>query len=96
MYIICCFFCFLIKQKKSLFCIRGSILPIESSISGQPFNSLSYLFLDFGKPFNISCYPFFFFFGQPFEGLSYLFLYFGQSFKFFAIRLSGDGNCVNA
>ena len=36
-----------------------------------------------------------FIFGQPFEGLSYPFLDFGQPFKFFAIRLSGYGICLN-
>lgn len=35
-------------------------------------------------------------FGQLFLGLSYLFLNLGQLFKFFAIRLSGYGNCLNA
>ena len=35
-------------------------------------------------------------FGQWFFGLSYLFLDFDQLFKFFAIHLSGYGNCLNA
>ena len=35
-------------------------------------------------------------FGQLFLGLSYLFLNLGQLFKFFAIRLSGYGNSLNA
>ena len=37
-----------------------------------------------------------FIFGSPFNALSYPFLDFGQPFKFFAIRLNGYGNRLNA
>ena len=42
---------------------------------------MSHPFLNFGQPFNVSCYPF---------------LFLVNRLDFFAIRLSGYGICLNA